>query len=74
MDKRKPYLMKYVIKYCSKRDICRDVEKQCIPIKCKYFKYIVLPSWRKDIKNRKGEYWERSQEYKEYDAIVDLVY
>lgn len=74
MDTRKPYLMKWVIKYCSRMGICRDTEKQCKPIKCKYFKYIVLPSWRKDIKGRKGEYWEKSKEYGEYEKVIDCVY
>lgn len=71
MDAR---LMKIVIKYCSRRDICRDTKKQCKPIKCKYFKYVVLPTWRKDIENRVGKYWGECKEYKEYDKVIDLFY
>lgn len=69
-----PKLIKIVIKYCSRRDICRDTEKQCKPAKCKYFKYVVLPSWRKDIRGRKGKHWGKCAEYKEYEKVIDYVY
>jgi len=66
--------MKIVIKYCSRRDICRDTKKQCKPIKCKYFKYIVLPTWLRDIQGREGRDWGDSKEYREYEKVIDLVY
>jgi len=67
-------IMKIVIKYCSRRDICRDTKKQCKPIKCKYFKFVVLPTWLRNIQGREGRDWGDSKEYKDYEAIVDFVY
>lgn len=67
-------LIKIVSKYCSRRGICKQTENQCKPTKCKYFKYIVLKGWLKDIQRRHKRNWWDSKEYKQYEAIVDLVY
>lgn len=71
MDAR---LMKIVIDHCSRMAICRDVLKQCKPIKCKYFKYIVLPTWLRDIQGREGRGWGDSKEYGEYEEVIDIIY
>ena len=70
----KPKLLKIVLKYCSQRDICRDIENQCKPKICKYFKHIVLKTWLKDIQGKHKRHWWECKEYKEYEAIVDFVY
>jgi len=67
-------LMKVVIDHCSQRPICRDTTKQCKPIKCKYFKFIVLPTWLRDIQGREGRDWGDSKEYREYEKVIDMVY
>lgn len=47
---------------------------QCKPKICKYFKYIVLKTWLKDIQGRHRRNWVNNKEYKEYEVIVDFVY
>lgn len=74
MNTRKPHLLKTVIKFCSRIGICRDTEKQCKPKRCRYFKYIVLPTWLKDIKGRHKKHWKVCKEYKQYEDIIDYVY
>lgn len=69
----KTKLIKIAIKYCSRRGMCK-YGNQCKPKRCKYFKYIVLPSWLKDIKGRQKGHWRGCGEYKEYEKVIDFIY
>jgi len=73
MKKIEARMKKIMTDHCSQRGICKDTENQCIPKKCRYFKNVVLPTYRLDIRRRKGKYWLTGIEYADYEKVLDYL-